>query len=166
MVEAGAMVVDARGRRCAGEEGAPSTDPRGERGAVAVEFALIFPLLMLLVLGIIEFGFGYHAWDSSQNASREGARLGAVDANVQEIQDRVRATASLLDQSQLTVTVTCSRNGGAFVACPPSPSWLEGDIVRVRVDYVYDYLTPLPAFAGLGPNMSMSSVSEARFEGL
>jgi len=41
-------------------------------GAIAVEFAIIVPVLILLVLGIIEFGFGYHAWDATQNAAREG----------------------------------------------------------------------------------------------
>jgi TadE-like protein len=49
----------------------------GERGAVAVEFAIILPVLMLLVFGIIDFG---HAWYMKQiiiNASREGARYGS-----------------------------------------------------------------------------------------
>jgi len=49
---------------------------RSERGGVAVEFAIILPILMLLVFGIIDFG---HAWYMKQiviNASREGARYG------------------------------------------------------------------------------------------
>jgi Flp pilus assembly protein TadG len=49
---------------------------RGEGGAVAVEFAIILPILVLLVFGIIDFG---HAWYMKQivtNASREGARYG------------------------------------------------------------------------------------------
>ena len=49
---------------------------RGERGAVAVEAAIIFPVLLLLVFGILDFG---HAWYMKQiiiNASREGARYG------------------------------------------------------------------------------------------
>jgi Flp pilus assembly protein TadG len=49
---------------------------RGEGGGVAVEFAIVLPILMLLVFGIIDFG---HAWYIKQvvtNASREGARYG------------------------------------------------------------------------------------------
>jgi Flp pilus assembly protein TadG len=49
---------------------------RGEAGGVAVEFAIILPILVLLVFGIIDFG---HAWYIKQvvtNASREGARYG------------------------------------------------------------------------------------------
>jgi Flp pilus assembly protein TadG len=50
---------------------------RKERGGVAVEFAIIVPVLVVLVMGIIDFG---HAWYMKQiiiNASREGARYGA-----------------------------------------------------------------------------------------
>jgi Flp pilus assembly protein TadG len=140
---------------------------RDQRGAVAVEFALIFPILVLLVLGIIEFGGGFHAWDATQNAAREGARLGAVDASPSEITQRVRGTTSFLNQSDLTVTIQCQRNGGPFSTCSSNPAqWVEGDIVRVAVEYHYDYITPLPRFVGMGPDMRMRSVAEARFEGV
>jgi Flp pilus assembly protein TadG len=139
---------------------------RDERGVVAVEFALIFPILVLLVLGIIEFGAGFHAWDATQNAAREGARLGAVDASPSDITDRVRGTTSFLNQSNLTVTIQCQRNGGAFFTCSSNPTqWVEGDIVRVTVQYHYGYITPLPRFVGMGADMQMRSVAEARFEG-
>jgi Flp pilus assembly protein TadG len=47
---------------------------RGERGAVAVEFALIAPVLLILVFGIIDFGHAYFMKHNLQNACREGAR--------------------------------------------------------------------------------------------
>jgi Flp pilus assembly protein TadG len=129
---------------------------------VAVEFALILPILLLLVLGIIEFGFGYHAWDATQNAAREGARLGAVSFDENEIIQRTKNAASVLDDSKLIVQVTCAPEGSTvFGSC----QWNEGDTVRVQVDYVYDYITPLPGFVGMGPQMSMTSIAEARFEG-
>jgi Flp pilus assembly protein TadG len=140
---------------------------RDHRGAVAVEFALIFPILVLLVLGIIEFGAGFHAWDATQNAAREGARLGAVDASPSDIAKRVRGTTSFLNQSDLKVTIECQRKSGPFFTCSSDPAqWVEGDIVRVAVEYHYDYLTPLPRFVGMGPDIRMRSVSEARFEGV
>lgn len=151
--------VDLRGSRCA----------RRERGAVAVEFAIIMPILLLLVLGIIEFGFGYHAWDSTQNAAREGARLGAVQPDASAIELRTINAASLLNEDQLVVTVQCGVSGGIFGTCPAAGAdgWkTENLIVRVTVDYAYDFLTPLPNFVGLGGQMEMKSVSEARFEGL
>jgi Flp pilus assembly protein TadG len=140
---------------------------RDERGAIAVEFAIIVPLLLMLVLGIIEFGFGYHAWDATQNAAREGARLGAVSPDVVEIEARVRGTTSFLDQAQLNVSIDCGVTGGSFTPCSSDPAdWDEGDIVRVTVQYSYGYITPLPNFVGLGGQMDMTSISEARFEGV
>jgi len=140
---------------------------RDARGAVAVEFALIAPILILLVLGILEFGFGYHAWDVTQNSAREGARAGAVTSNVSEIVARVRGTSQVLDQDQLQVTVQCAgAGGGVFGMCGPPDSWLEGDVVRVTVVYTYDYMTPLPGWVALGDQMVLRSTSEARFEGI
>jgi len=136
---------------------------REERGAIAVEFAIIAPLLILLVLGIMEFGLGYHAWDATQNAAREGARLGAVDSSEHAIRERVESTTSFLDQSKLTVTCVVG-SGTSFSLCNEGP-WDEGDIVRVTVEYRYDFITPLPNFVGMGAQMQLKSVSEARFEG-
>lgn len=138
---------------------------RGERGSIVVEFAIIAPILLMLVFGIFEFGLGYHAWDATQNAAREGARLGAVSPDLAEIEARVRGTTSFLKQSNLTVTIRCGHTGGPFSACPAPSSWEEGDIVRVTVDYDYGYITPLPTLVGLGGQMHMSSIAEARFEG-
>jgi hypothetical protein len=47
---------------------------RGEHGAIAVEFAIIFPILMLLVFGIIDFGHAWYMRHMISDASREGAR--------------------------------------------------------------------------------------------
>jgi Flp pilus assembly protein TadG len=47
---------------------------RSERGAVAVEFAILFPILMLLVFGIIDFGHAWYMRHMMSDASREGAR--------------------------------------------------------------------------------------------
>lgn len=140
---------------------------RGERGAAAVEFALVVPLLFMIVFGIIDFGFGFHAWDAAENAAREGARVAAVDPDPAAIIQRARsASSSALDQSKMTVTVTCSRDNGVnFAACGPGSTWNEGDIVRVTITYDYQFVTPLPTFVGLGRQLHETVVSEARFEG-
>ena len=50
-----------------------------DRGAVMVEFALILPILLMLVVGIIEFGRAYNTQIALQGAAREGARALALD---------------------------------------------------------------------------------------
>lgn len=54
---------------------------RGQRGAVAVEFALILPVLLLILFGTIEFGRVYSQWQVYNGAAREGARCAAVMAS-------------------------------------------------------------------------------------
>jgi Flp pilus assembly protein TadG len=49
---------------------------RGEHGAVAVEFAIILPILLLLAFGIIDFGHAWYMKHMMSDASREGARYG------------------------------------------------------------------------------------------
>ena len=50
---------------------------RGERGAIAVEFAIILPVLILLILGGMDMGHRYYIQYLTSNASREGARYAA-----------------------------------------------------------------------------------------
>jgi len=136
---------------------------RDERGAAAVEFAIIAPLFFLLVFAIIDFGFGFHAWDGTQNAAREGARVGAVTPDTGEIESRVRQSSSFLDQTVVGVSVQCAAEGSSsFGSC----GWIEGDTVRVTVTYLYSYKTPLPTMAGFDEQLTMRSVAESRFEGV
>ncbi len=149
-----------------GSAGAPTPRRRGERGAAAVEFAIVAPLLFLLVFAIIDFGFAFHGWDAVQNAAREGARVGAVTPNVSTIVSRVRSASSFLDQSKVNVTVQCARNGSSsFGTCGAGSTWAEGDLIKVTVTYDYPYMTPLPSFVGMGQTLHETAVTEARFEG-
>ncbi len=54
---------------------------RDEDGAAAIEFAIVAGLLFMLVFGIIDFGFGFHTWNGTANAAREGARQAAVESD-------------------------------------------------------------------------------------
>lgn len=134
-----------------------------EDGAAAIEFAIVASLLFMLVFGIIDFGFGFHTWNATAQAAREGARQAAVESNTTAIIARTRAAANFLDQSKMTVSVTCSRGGSVFGAC--ASTWAEGDYIRVSVDYRYPYITPLPGMVGLGDDLMLHSQSEVRFEG-
>jgi Flp pilus assembly protein TadG len=140
---------------------------RRQDGAAAVEFAIVASLLFMLIFGIIDFGFAFHAWNNTANAAREGARRAAVDSDQSDIVNRTQQAARNLDTTKLTITVECSTNDGVtFGACLQSDQWQEGDIVRVSVDYLYDLVTPFGAFVpGVGPTLNVHSMSEARFEG-
>jgi Flp pilus assembly protein TadG len=88
------------------------TNPvRNERGQSVIEMALTLPLLLLIVFGIIDFGFMFQRYEVVTNAAREGARLGVLpDYTATEAQNRA---LDYLKASGLNGTVrTC---GGAEV---------------------------------------------------
>jgi Flp pilus assembly protein TadG len=138
---------------------------RREDGAAAVELALVAPLLFLLVFGIIDFGFGFHAWDAAQNAAREGARVAGVTSDPAQIIGRAEDAAAFLDGG-VAASVQCAPAGtSTFGACPSGDAWQEGDLIRVTVEYDYDFITPLQAFTNLAGPLHLTATAETRFEG-
>jgi len=105
-----------------------------------VEFALVLPLLMLVLVGIFEFGRVFNYWIDSTHLANEGARWAAVNrapdttgaTTANRLQNYVCSQASTDEmQNGLVVNVTFSRAGGAYV--PSTSGILIGDSVRVKV---------------------------------
>jgi Flp pilus assembly protein TadG len=140
---------------------------RRQEGAAAVEFAIVASLLFMLIFGIIDFGFAFHAWNNTANAAREGARRAAVDDNTTAIIARTQQAARTLDPTKLTVSLECDFEAdGSWGSCGDGSALEAGDLVRVNVDYAYDLITPFGSFVpGMGPTMNVHSMSESRFEG-
>jgi Flp pilus assembly protein TadG len=67
----------------------------GERGAAVVEFALVVPILLMLLVGIIEFGRAYSVMVSLQGASREGARALALGKSAGEVEATTRDSTNI-----------------------------------------------------------------------
>jgi len=103
---------------------------RSERGQSVVELAVVLPVLLLILLGIAEFGRLFHAYLTVEHAAREGARLAVTGADDAEIESQVLAAAPGLEAGSLVVQVD-----------PASRS--RGDIVTVTVDYTFDFVVPL-----------------------
>jgi Flp pilus assembly protein TadG len=108
-----------------------------DRGAAAVEFALLLPMLLLLVFGIIDFGRALNAQITLTQAAREGARLDALGrSNV------VSATQNAATGLK-PVTVT-SPSGGT---CQPNAA--ATDNATVNVSYKFTFITPVAAISQL-----------------
>ena len=120
----------------------------GERGAVAVEFALILPVLLLILMGTIEFGRVYSQFQVFNGAAREGARCAAVKATPFGdcvIQDEIdQAAEPYTVAAPATVSLTCTDT-------------TIGDPVRVSWPQDFDINIP---FWG---NVTVSRTIEATF---
>jgi hypothetical protein len=89
-------------------------DWTSEKGAELVEFALTFPLLLLVVMGIIDFGLLFQRYQVLTNAAREGARVGALPGygNADII---ARVDQYLLGTSLSSTTVTTTPGAPALL---------------------------------------------------
>jgi Flp pilus assembly pilin Flp len=78
---------------------------RNEKGASAVEFALILVPLIILIFAIFEFGIFFNNWIAVTYAAREGARLAAVDVYLADIKAAVieRAPSVKIDSDDIDV---------------------------------------------------------------
>lgn len=79
-----------------------------ERGAVAVEFAILAPVLIMILLGIIEFGRAYNAQVSLTNAAREGVRVMAISKNEAAARNAAKAAAVSLNPALIDANIVFS----------------------------------------------------------
>lgn len=107
-----------------------------ENGQAVVEFAIVLPILLLIVCAIIDFGWIFYNQLNLENCAREGVRFGAVNAgNTQCItltQEKINEVAVKSIKDALTVTVTFSS--------PDTPC--DGD-VTVSLNTKIKVLTPV-----------------------
>ena len=101
---------------------------RNEQGQTMTEFALVLPVLALILFAVIQFGIVFNNYVTLTDATRAGARRAAVsrqdpnrDATVIAA---VRSSASDLDSGKLSVP-------------PPVSSWQPGTDVKVTASYPY-----------------------------
>jgi len=138
------------------------------KGASAVEFAIILPLLAFLVFGVIELSFALYDKAMITNASREGARAGIVyripavsDAEIAQVVNNYLGNHLITFQGKRSrssdpvsgATVTVTRTG-----------YSSGSQLKVRVGYNYNFLV-LPRFTpGLGRGIPLTAETVMRME--
>ena len=123
---------------------------RRDSGAAAVEFAIMLPLLLLILFGIIDFGRALNAQVTITQAAREGARLTAL--NQPNVTSRTQAAATGLSGVGVTIVSSCPTGSG------PTAN------ADVKVTYTFQFVTPIGAiaqfFGTTGPGSSLSLSAE------
>jgi Flp pilus assembly protein TadG len=118
--------------------------PSWVRGQVLVEFALLLPIMLLLVLGIIEFGRAFMVRQVLTNTAREGARVGVIPGStVGEVQT---AMTNYLADAGLDGATTMAVNGVGEGAT-------AGTQTQVTLRYNYQVFTGsfIPGWTGVIP---------------
>jgi Flp pilus assembly protein TadG len=127
-----------------------------EAGQQLVEFALILPLLLLLLFGLIEFGLIVYAYNTLANAGREVARYGSITPQDSEIRQFITDTMMTDDRrwaigirpEDLNVETALADNGPLV------------STVHVTVSYTYTYMTgPLLSLFSGDPDVKLQTTS-------
>ncbi len=136
----------------------PATDSRGERGQALIEFAFVLPIILVFLLGLVDFGIAIDRREVLQHAVYEGSRKAIPGATVEDIQDRaVAQSKGLLTRADVTVCYIDSDSNGMING---------GDDVRVSADYSYTFTIGsgqlLEAFGFDPPSIAMTPKAESR----
>jgi Flp pilus assembly protein TadG len=123
---------------------------RDDRGATAVEFALLLPLLLLIVMGIVDFGRMLNAQQTLTQAAREGARLVALAQP--NVTGRTQAAASGLSPVGVAIQSSCPVGAG------------PGSNGAVQTSYTFRFTPGLGYLVGLfgGTGLSGQTTLTAR----
>jgi Flp pilus assembly protein TadG len=131
-----------------------------ERGAELIEFAIVAPLLVFIIAGIIDFGMMFRTYEAVTNAAREGARVGVLPGYAPvDVQSRVDAylAASGLAGTHTTAVVNLpvATTAGTFTAR------------AVTLNYTYQFVvlgSAAPLFGGNFGSINLNAVSVMRTE--
>jgi Flp pilus assembly protein TadG len=114
---------------------------RRTRGQALVEFALVIPIFLLLVFGLLDVGRLVFINNAISQGAREGARYGSVQGRSADAADRTAVgtyTAGIMAAvPNPTVSVTCERNGATVATCGVN------DLIVVQVTSPVGMFTPL-----------------------
>ncbi len=133
---------------------------RNERGAELIEFAMVTPVLLLMMFGICDFGLLFQRYQVLTNAAREGARLRALPGyTCDDVTARVNAytTAAGIPVTPVTNCAIESVTAGGRTF----------NVVRVTVTYTHPFafVGPLMGLFGDGmESVTISAVSAMRAE--
>lgn len=113
------------------------------RGQALVEFALVLPILFLLIFALVDFGRVIYTQNAISQGAREGARWGSVQArsanDIPGIEDYTFETLAGLSAGRVSVEASCIRPGDVVVACRAE------DTLEVHVETTVELATPIIA---------------------
>jgi Flp pilus assembly protein TadG len=138
---------------------------RDERGAALVEFALVLPLLLILVFGMLEFGKAFNYWIDTTHLANEGARWAVVNHNpgAGTLQEYVKGRANTLELRDGGTSSIPAGDEAEVCISFPNGSANVGDPVLVTVTATYHWL-PFVADRISSASVTISGSATMRLE--
>src|SRR5207253_1030608 len=129
----------------------------GQRGTALMETALTLPILLLVSVGIFEFGRAYQTWQVLTNAAREGARVAVLpDSTVSDVQSRVTAymqNGQLPDYGSATISV--DQNATISIGANNA----SASVVTVSYPFNFMVLNPVAQLVARGSSLGGAALT-------
>jgi Flp pilus assembly protein TadG len=137
---------------------------RCERGQALVEFALVAPVLLLVLFAVLDFGKAFNYWNDETQLAAEGARLAIVNADPATLSCNGAGVASL--QAYIKCQADTSELSKNAIVCIsfPNGSSNPGDPVRVTVKTPYQWLPLIGNAVGQVGSFTLSGSATMRLE--
>ena len=137
---------------------------RAHRGQALVEFALILPIFILLLVGIFDMGRAVYDYNVISNAARQAMRVAIVDQNTTAItNEAVQHSIGIATASNVTVQFVDTATATTYSQCPPAPNGCKLGWQAV-VTVTYDYTAATPVIGNLVGTIGMASTSKQAIE--
>ena len=151
------------------------TSRRGEHGQATIELALTLPLLLLVVLGVFDFGLMFQRFEVVTNAAREGARLAVLTSQYSTAAARQRAL-DYLASGGIPTTGPCNAGtagslcvtvaAGTTTIAGTTPAMVVNEmVVTVQYDHEHVFVGPIMGLCGSPLSVTpLKAVSRMRVE--
>lgn len=125
---------------------------KNKKGQAMVEFVLILPVFLLLLLGMVDLSRVISANFVLENAARSAARIGVISNQDSDIIVAIENATDSLDATSITYTIT-----------PSESSRNPGDELTIEIHYTVDILTPIVSNV-IGGSIPISGKTVMRVE--
>ncbi len=137
---------------------------RSHRGQALVEFALILPIFVLVLVGIFDMGRAVYDFNVISNAARQAIRLAIVDQNTTKItNEAVQHATGIAGVSDVKVSFLNGATATTYSQCSAAPTGCKLGWYAV-ITVSYDYTAATPLIGNLIGTIHMSSTSKQAIE--
>ena len=143
-------------------------DRRRERGQGLMEFALVIPIFLLIVVALFDLGRAVFAYNTLTNAAREGARIAIVNQYQPSIVARAKSQTNIVELDDPSVSVTFWQVGSDGKPDKSKPQCNNlvavGCLAVVRFEATYRPMTPFVSNILFGSGVTFTATSQLSVE--
>lgn len=123
-----------------------------KKGQALLEFAIIFPMLIMILLGIYEIGIALSVQQTITYAAREGARTGALTNSNSQIESAIQTAVHFMDKNNNRTTIRITPEN--------ENSRQRGDTLTIKIEYIL----PLKILYFISNDLTLTSQAMSRIE--